>query len=481
MLTRLHIRGFKNLIDTEVRFGPFTCIAGPNGSGKSNLFDAIMFLGDLADYPIIEAASRVRNRSGEQRGDLGSLFSRTTTGQLRDIEIEADFVIPKSVKDDFDREAKPSATFLNYKIALRYVRTDEHSERLMLLREELTYIPKNEARKRIGFPCSKPFFESIVSGNRRADYIKTEERDGKSIIKLRQDGVQGRASEVPAHTSPRTLLGSVNTDDRPTVLAARREMQSWSLLQLEPSKLRMPDDFSAEPRIESDGSHLAATLHRLGRYTEIANRLSDLLPEVRDLSVDLDEARRLKTLVLEQRDGVRHSAQALSDGTLRFLALAIIAADPETTGVICLEEPENGIHPSRIPAIVKLLKDTAVSSLYAVDDDNPLRQVIINTHSPTLVQALSVEDLLVAFPIRLERSNATAFGAIRNTWRSRPGGDNKVQEPIVSLGMLLDYLERPLADDVDTLDTRSKHSSETTVRRFVATEQASFDFMKPNE
>lgn len=42
MLTRLKVSGFKNLVDVDVRFGPFTCVAGANGVGKSNLFDAIV-------------------------------------------------------------------------------------------------------------------------------------------------------------------------------------------------------------------------------------------------------------------------------------------------------------------------------------------------------------------------------------------------------------------------------------------------------
>lgn len=41
MLTRLEVRGFKNLRHLTVELGPFTCIAGPNGVGKSSLFDAV--------------------------------------------------------------------------------------------------------------------------------------------------------------------------------------------------------------------------------------------------------------------------------------------------------------------------------------------------------------------------------------------------------------------------------------------------------
>lgn len=70
MLTRLRVSGFKNLVDVDVRFGPFTCVAGPNGVGKSNLFDAIRFLSLLADRPLIEAAQEVR--AGASSGSAAS-------------------------------------------------------------------------------------------------------------------------------------------------------------------------------------------------------------------------------------------------------------------------------------------------------------------------------------------------------------------------------------------------------------------------
>ncbi|MEO5331893.1 MAG: AAA family ATPase [Magnetococcus sp. YQC-5] len=63
MLTRLKVTGFKNLVDVDVRFGPFTCIAGANGAGKSNLFDAIQFLSALASKTLNEAALSIRDQS----------------------------------------------------------------------------------------------------------------------------------------------------------------------------------------------------------------------------------------------------------------------------------------------------------------------------------------------------------------------------------------------------------------------------------
>jgi AAA15 family ATPase/GTPase len=75
MLTRLRVAGFKNLVDVDVRFGPFTCVAGPNGVGKSNLFDAIAFLHFLAERPLSEAALSVRGE-GSRAADVRGLFHR---------------------------------------------------------------------------------------------------------------------------------------------------------------------------------------------------------------------------------------------------------------------------------------------------------------------------------------------------------------------------------------------------------------------
>ena len=192
---------------------------------------------------------------------------------------------------------------------------------------------------------------------------------------------------------------------------------------------------------EPSGSHLAATLNRLASrspmaYTQVANRLSELIGDVRSVAVERDDRRELLTLTLTGMDGVVHPARALSDGTLRFLALAVLDLDPETTGLLCLEEPENGIHPERISAILDLLRDIAMDVDEPVGPENPLRQVIVNTHSPSVVSEMLEDDVLIASLRDSERGKSLSFGCLPNTWR-----DRWAKVPTVPPGTFLPYLK----------------------------------------
>nr|WP_307736024.1 AAA family ATPase [Massilia pinisoli] len=398
-----------------------------------------MFLRDLADTSIIDAATRIRN-SDRRRINLSALFTRTANGQCNLMEFEVDFLVGNKVVDDFGREARPKVTYLQYKLALRYVAaSDGHPEGIELAYEALDFVQKGDAKRRLGFPVSQEFFESIYQGSSRSDFIYID-KDNSSIAKVRQDGgSSGQPISIPIDKAERTILSNINTIDRPTALAARREMQSWINLQLESSSLRKPDDFSAPSRVSPTGEHLPATLHRLKRFDEVAAQLANLLPDIKSLGVDIDERRELKTLHLETVSGIRHEARALSDGTLRFLALAIIGSDPDAGGVICLEEPENGIHPARIPAIVELLGDMAVDPQYAIGPDNPLRQIIINTHSPLVIQRLQTESIIVSQAYKSDGASLSLFCPILGTWRTKSG--IAAEDAAVTFGALLDYLD----------------------------------------
>ena len=441
MLTRLKVSGFKNLVDVDVRFGPFTCIAGPNGVGKSNLFDAIRFLSDLADRPLMEAALAVRgDENGKRLSDIRSLFWRCGDQSESTISFDAEMIVPPNGQDDLGEQAKATTTFLRYSLTLAYRREESLASlgSVEILKEHLKYFRKGDASEHLLFDHRPSWRNSVVQGRRGGtDYISTEEQAEGQIIKLHQDGRHGRPLSRSAKNLPRTVLSATNAAESPTALLARREMRSWRLLQLEPSALRRPDEFSAPTKLGSNGSHLAATLYRLAHHNgdragrienpnvcvRVANRLAELIENVRTVSVDRDEKRELLTVSVTGADKTAHAARSLSDGTLRFLALAVLEQDPEVQGVLCLEEPENGIHPARVPAMIRLLQDIATDTKEAVSPDNPLRQVIVNTHSPSVFLQVPPDSILMALPAEIIHSGVR-FGGVRfccipETWRTK--------------------------------------------------------------
>jgi predicted ATPase len=456
MLTRLVVSGFKNLVDVDISFGPFTCIAGANGVGKSNLLDAIVFLSALADGPLLDAALTVRDQ-GAKTGDIRGLFHHVGDHFDEEMSFEAEMIIPEHGSDDLGQQATATATFVQYAVTLRYKRdeTARALDSLELVKEELKHITLGEAAHHLPFTPSRAWRNRIVKNQRRTPkYISTEGSGADRVINVHQDGgSSGKPQKLRAANLPRTVLSAANSAESPTATLVKREMQSWRLLQLEPSSLREPDNFTAPFELASDGAHLPATLFHLANspsepgvdseivYTEVANRLSQLIDDVRSVYVDRDERRQLLTLYAKGRDGTAYPARALSDGTLRFLALTVLSIDPDSRGVICMEEPENGIHPERIPAMIQLLRDlsTDLQEQERNGTGNQLRQVIINTHSPAVVMQVPDDSLVMAEPVEIKRDyvsfTALQLRCLPDTWREKAGN----LKPI-SKGRLLAYL-----------------------------------------
>lgn len=453
MLTRLKVNGFKNLVGVDVRFGPFTCIAGANGVGKSNLFDAIRFLSLTANYPLLEAALRVRDESGHNN-EVRGLFHRIGNQTGDKITFEAEMIVPRQAVDDMGQTGKAAITFLRYTLVVQLGRNGKNGSNanpLEIVKEELVPIQRGSAHRHLIFPHNVGEWRNgLITGRRSGmPFISTSSKeDGVAIIKLHRDASgAGRAYERAASSLPRTVLSSPTAAESPTALCARREMQSWRLLQLEPTALRQPDEFTAPTHLESNGRHLAANLARLTTcedpdriYTQISNRLSGLIGSVRSIRVDRDDKRELLTLMMTGQDGTELPARALSDGTLRFLALSVLELDPETPGLICMEEPENGIHPDRIPAILELLQDIATDPEEPADESNPLRQVIVNTHSPSVVMAVPDDAILLAKPAKdLREGNEftrVEFACLADNWRAKA----ETKPAVMSKGEMLAYL-----------------------------------------
>jgi predicted ATPase len=458
MLTRLKVSGFKNLDGLDVRLGPFTCIAGPNGVGKSNFFDAIHFLSALADKPLLDAALLVRGGEG-RGGDVRNLFTRAGDQLADEMSFLVEMIIPAIGEDALGQKAKASITYLQYELKLRY-RADMVNRALggiELVSERMGHINRSDAGPGLGFRHSKAWRNSALEGRRTSPFISTEMEDGIWVVRLHADAGEdsgGRPRRVPASSLPRTMLSSVNNaSEHRTLVLARQEMMTWIQLQLEPSALRAPDGFMSPHVIGANGAHVPATLYHLFQldevieensgedvYQNVANRLAELIENVESISVDVDEKRQALNIMMTDRQGASHLASALSDGTLRFIALTVMEADTAPRALLCLEEPENGMHPQRIPAMIRLLQDLAVDTEEPVGPTNPLRQVIINTHSPSVVAEVPDDSLLLAqgSAARVDGKSVFRFGLLPlpDTWRTKLDPS----APSVARGVMLDYL-----------------------------------------
>ena len=469
MLTRLEVNGFKNLVDFSLDLGPYTCIAGANGVGKSNIFDAIRFLSLLTDRTINESALQIRS-SGQDTGRIADLFFTSDGRSAERMEFAAEMIVDREVVDDFGRQGKSSSTFLRYEVAFRHEPPSASAGPLgglVLEREKLHHIPSGKAVERLGFPHSAAKFRgSVIHNTRRGSgYISTT--DGTTaepgMIVIHQDGgSSGRARPAAkAERAPRTIIGTENTAATPTILAARREMQGWRILALEPSAMRRPDKFTDTPGITADGGHIPVTLDHLAQRASasgngsapddilgrIVARLSGLVP-VRAVRPVRDDVRQLFSIELEERSGICLQANSISDGTLRFLALAAIAEATDTAGLYCMEEPENGIHPEKLSAMSRLLHDIAVDADEAVDDDNPLQQVIVATHSPYFVQLQAEQELVLAKNPAVRSVSGEAIWPLKcypmqGTWRDRKDALGADATPGIGKLELLPYLVPP--------------------------------------
>lgn len=387
MITKIEIDGFKSFKNFSMEFTPFTVIAGINASGKSNLFDALELLSRLSTMSL-------RDAFPETRGNVNEVFTMIENSKyLSKMSFGVEMLVDRNVKDIWGLEEEIKSPRLRYEIVIERIKNSHGLDELTVSHESLLKIPLVDDNWSKTFVPKEyiDLWKSKQKGGTINPFIETKIVDNKKMIYLRQDGRQGGKAFV-ANTFSQSLFGTVNSVDYPHVLAAKIEMSKWRFMQLSPEELRKPSRKSSKmiDEVSFNGANLAATLHRLkleDEYvlTEISRQLIKILPEYVGIDVEDDEFSNILIIKLKHKDGKEFSSRLLSEGTLRLIALLIMQYDERHSGLLCFEEPENGIHPQLIKQVTHLLHDLSVDFK---DGFAPLRQVIINTHSPILVREL---------------------------------------------------------------------------------------------
>lgn len=393
MITLIELDGFKTFQGFKLELEPFQVIVGPNGAGKSNLFDALHLLTLLADNDLRSAFQELRGNAVE----LFTAFPNTRSVDTMTIAIE--ILVNSVVQDSWGAQEKLKYTRMRYELVITR-RTDEQKfERLYVTHESLKPIARSKDHWAKTHKLIQYGWLPELTGGRSAFISTKTSSNGHTTIELHQDGHGGRKSSA-AEKIERTVLSGVTNTEFPHAFAAREEMRSWKFLQLNPEVLRDPSSMLAPPYLSAEGHNLAATLARMQAedqfsLNDVSSDLANLVPGILKIEIEQDQARNQYLVKAIMQDKTVLTSRVLSDGTLRMLALATLKNDPEHQGLLCFEEPENGVHPSRLTNIANLLCQLAT------DFQNPdqramlLRQLLVNTHSPSFISQPSVRNTLL--------------------------------------------------------------------------------------
>jgi predicted ATPase len=383
MLTTIEVLNYRALRCVRPKLKPFHVLVGPNASGKSTFLDVIALAADIIRDP--SPVESVRRRAADLR-DL------TWMGSSDWLEFALEVELPAFAREQLDR---PSHERLRYEVRIG---AQEDTAELALLSETLWFVPgRTEGGE---MPRQPRLFPSMLSPLP----IRITRKPGaripsgwrKIVNKIEQSGNDYFRSETTDWSSTfrlgpkRSALANLPEDELrfPAATWFKRYIsEGVQRIMLNSEAMRRPSPPQSPRTFLPDGSNLPWVVYSLelnhpDRLRDWIEHVKTALPDLKDIRTIERPEDRHRYLILEYDTGLGVPSWSASDGTLRMLALTILAYLPGIEGIYLIEEPENGIHPRAVETVFK--------SLQSVYD----AQVLMATHSPVILSLTEPEQLL---------------------------------------------------------------------------------------
>jgi predicted ATPase len=327
-IDHIEIAGFKSVARLRLEnLQPYSVFAGPNGSGKSNLMDALAFVSDIIE---LGAAKAIKHGKG---------FHQIHCYKLRRNNART---------FEFDIQATMQDQKLSYNLKIHDM------DKAPVVEERLTADGK-----------------TLLS-----------RRKGEAPNLLKDDGSKVAIDSFPPDMSALMLTQAT--------LPLYRYLTNIKVFRFDPLGAKEPDGSSADgTELDSHGHNVATMLATLEKYEDFRSQVMDwmnlLVPGMEQVRT---EPERLSggTVIKFKEEGTKalFPANLISDGTIYALCImTAVLSRAGGHGITLIEEPERGLHPKGIEALVDLMRENA----------SPEHPVFVTTHSESLVRASKVDEL----------------------------------------------------------------------------------------
>ena len=352
MIEKVRFVDFKSFeMKKPITLPRFLVLVGDNGAGKTNFCDAFSFARDVLEHGLREALL------DERRGG----FDQIVLGRETKLEITCQFTfnsMHRSLQYEFSvglggRAGQP--------IILRELMVEKSGE------ERITYLRRDAGSSDVRNELAVSFDEIFEHDHTPSDWMEawTPEPDYLQVARL--------------------------TDEErfPKLRRVRDELRSVLVLRPNSHVLRQPATVGGDLRLRSAGEGLAAILDaaKPSQLDQLAGWLAEGDRTTSSIQLQAAGPGRKVIGVLERGEKEPYRPEQISDGTLRLLAMltAIMGIAPSISTMV-IEEPENGIHFSRLQHLVKLCRQRV--------EEDPNSQIILTTHSIPLLHALRREEVM---------------------------------------------------------------------------------------
>ncbi|PXV69271.1 putative ATPase [Dysgonomonas alginatilytica] len=346
--------------ETIIDLTDINILLGINGSGKSTLLKAIRLLHEAV------AGVGFENIFQKEWGGFNQVVN-TNGGHAKFIKI----------KYKLDAEAlnktKPSRSSFKYPYNPTYQITIHPIGLVGYYLSEILFVEDKLLEEKTRYITDKPIGTEVAEFDRKGKLIEYKHIDDISFQESVLQQISDR-SRYPYMYMLKEAIKQISVYDYFNTSSA--------------SPIRKPSDYSTETVLNRTGDNLAQVLSKLQinnslAYDEIEKLLQRVNPNFKSIQFEQFPSQiylSLKESNLNKTIGASH----ISDGTLRFLLYMTMLYNPNRGGLICIDEPENGLHPDMINTLAQAVKHASQTT-----------QILIATHSPLLVNCFELEDILV--------------------------------------------------------------------------------------